>query len=149
MIRLHTRQLCHAFLLALGLLALQPRAQAQNYPSKPVTILVACAPGEFNYGSVGAGRPRHLSAVAESGLSGFSHSLWGGLFAPSGTPQSIIDSVNAQVNAALAAPDLKSKLEGDNMAVPRNSPAEFAAFVSAEAQKFEKLAREANLRAAP
>lgn len=171
-------------------------------------------PGEFNYGSVGAGTPGHLSAVAlalgagfdmthipykgvgplladlmagrlqaffssasaalphlkggklkalavttpqrmtslprvptvaESGLGGFSHSLWGGLFAPAGTPQSIIDLVNHQVNEALSAPDLKAKLEGDNMAVPRNSPADFAAFVTTEAQKFEKLAREANL----
>ena len=90
-----------------------------------------------------------VPTVAESGLAGFSHSLWGGLFAPTGTPQNIIDILNQEVNAALAGADLKSRLEGDNMAVPRNSPADFAAFVSAEAQKFDRLAREANLRSAP
>ena len=47
------------------------------------------------------------------------------------------------------SPDLKARLTGDNLAVPSNTPAEFAAFVQAEAQKFDKLVREANLRAAP
>lgn len=90
-----------------------------------------------------------VPTVAESGLPGFSHTLWGGLFAPAGTPQNVVDILNQEVNTALASPDLKSRLEGDNMAVPRNSPAEFAAFVQAEAQKFEKLMREANLKASP
>ncbi|MFM8548795.1 MAG: Bug family tripartite tricarboxylate transporter substrate binding protein [Betaproteobacteria bacterium] len=90
----------------------------------------------------------NVPTVAESGLAGFSHSLWGGLFAPAGTPQSVIDRINTEVNAALAGADIKTRLEGDNMAVPRNTPAEFAAFVNAEAEKFDRLAREANLRAA-
>jgi tripartite-type tricarboxylate transporter receptor subunit TctC len=172
-------------------------------------------PGEFSYGSVGAGTPGHLSAVAvalgarldmthvpykgvgplisdlmagrlqvffssasaalpqvkggklkalavttpqrmrslpqvptvaESGLPGFSHTLWGGLFAPAGTPASIVDTLNAEVNAALASPELKARLEADNLAVPRNTPTEFAAFVQAEAQKFDKLLREADMK---
>ena len=90
-----------------------------------------------------------VPTVAESGLAGFSHTLWGGLFAPAGTPQSIIDLISQEVNSALAGADLKTKLEGDNMAVPRNSPAEFAAFVQSEAQKFEKLMRDANLKVTP
>ena len=172
-------------------------------------------PGEFSYGSVGAGTPGHLSAVAvalgarldmthvpykgvgplisdlmagrlqvffssasaaipqvkggklkalavttpqrmrslpqvptvaESGLPGFSHTLWGGLFAPAGTPASIVETLNAEVNATLASPELKARLEADNLAVPRNTPAEFAAFVQAEAQKFDKLLREADMK---
>lgn len=175
-------------------------------------------PGQFSYGSVGAGTPGHLSAVAltlgaklemthvpykgvgplmadlmagrlqaffssasaalpqvkggklkalavttpqrmaslpqvptvaESGLPGFSHTLWGGLFAPAGTPQPIIDLLNKEVNAIMASPDIRSKMESDNMAVPRNTPAEFAALVQAEAQKFEKLVKDANLKVNP
>ena len=128
-------------------------------------------PGEFSYGSVGAGTPGHLSAVAlalgaklnmthvpykgvgpliptvaESGLPGFSYTLWGGLFAPTGTPDSVIDSLNKDVNAILASAEIRSRLETDNVAVPRNSPAEFADFVKSEAQKFEKLIKDANLK---
>lgn len=173
-------------------------------------------PGEFSYGSVGAGTPGHLSAVAltlgaklnmvhvpykgvgplmsdlmagrlqaffssasaampqikggklkalavttpqrmnsmpnvptiaESGLPGFSYTLWGGLFAPVGTPASVIDSLNKEVNAILATPEIKSRLDADNVSVPKNTPAEFAEYVKAEAAKFEKLVKDANLKA--
>jgi tripartite-type tricarboxylate transporter receptor subunit TctC len=87
-----------------------------------------------------------VPTVAESGLPGFSHTLWGGLFAPAGTPASIVDTLNAEVNAALASPELKARLEADNLAVPRNTPTEFAAFVQSEAQKFDKLLREADMK---
>jgi len=172
-------------------------------------------PGEFSYGSVGAGTPGHLSAVAlglgaklnmvhvpykgvgpllsdlmagrlqaffssasaampqikggklkalgvttpqrmtslpqvptiaEAGLPGFSYTLWGGLFAPAGTPSHVIESLNREVNAVLAQPDIRSRLEADNVAVPKNTPAEFADYVKAESVKFEKLIKEANVK---
>jgi tripartite-type tricarboxylate transporter receptor subunit TctC len=90
-----------------------------------------------------------VPTVAESGLPGFSHTLWGGLFAPAGTPQPVIDLLNREVNAIMASPDIKAKMENDNMAVARNSPSEFAALVNAEAQKFEKLVKDANLKVNP
>lgn len=90
-----------------------------------------------------------VPTVAESGLPGFSHTLWGGLFAPTGTPPAVIELLNKEVNAIMASPDIKARMEADSMAVARNSPAEFAALVSAEAQKFEKLAKEARLKVMP
>ena len=91
----------------------------------------------------------HVPTVSESGLTGFSHTLWGGLFAPVGTPARIIDSLNADVNAILSHPELKARLEADNLAVAANTPAEFALFVQTEAQKFEKLLRDADLKSLP
>jgi tripartite-type tricarboxylate transporter receptor subunit TctC len=88
-----------------------------------------------------------IPTVAESGLPGFSYTLWGGLFAPAGTPTAVIDSLNKEVNAILAAPEIKSRLDADNMSVPKNTPAEFAEYVKAEAAKFEKLVKDANLKA--
>ena len=177
--------------------------------------LARAKPGEFSYGSVGAGTPGHLSAVAlglgaklnmvhvpykgvgpllsdlmagrlqaffssasaampqikggklkalavttpkrmnslpdvptvaEAGLPGFSYTLWGGLFAPAGTPASVIESLNKEVNAVLAMPDIRTRLEADNVAVPKNTPAEFAAYVRAESVKFEKLVTDANVK---
>ena len=172
-------------------------------------------PGEFSYGSVGAGTPGHLSAVAlalglklnmvhvpykgvgplmsdlmagrlqaffssasaampqvkggklkalavttpqrmnslpqvatvaESSLPGFSYTLWGGLFAPVGTPQAVIDSLNKEVNAILASPDIRARFDADSVAVPKNSPAEFAEYVRSEGVKFDKLVKDANLK---
>jgi len=88
----------------------------------------------------------NVPTVAESGLPGFSYTLWGGLFAPVGTPKSVIDSLNKETNAILALPEVKSRLDADNVSVPRNTPEEFAAYVRAEAAKYEKLAQEAKLK---
>ena len=88
-----------------------------------------------------------VPTVAESGLPGFSYTLWGGLFAPVGTPNAIIDSLNKEVNQILAMPDIKARLDADNVSVPKNTPAEFAEYVKAEAAKFEKLIKEANIKA--
>jgi tripartite-type tricarboxylate transporter receptor subunit TctC len=87
-----------------------------------------------------------VPTVAEAGLPGFSYTLWGGLFAPAGTPAHVIESLNKEVNAALAQPDVRARLEADNVAVPRNTAAEFAAYVRAESVKFEKLVNDANLK---
>ena len=88
-----------------------------------------------------------VPTVAESGLPGFSYTLWGGLFAPAGTPDAVIDSLNKEVNQILAMPEIKTRLDADNVSVPKNSPAEFAEYVKAEATKFEKLVKEANIKA--
>ena len=88
----------------------------------------------------------NVPTVAEVAIPGFSYTLWGGLFAPSGTPQNVIDSLNKEVNAILASPEVRGRLETDNVAVPRNSPGEFGDYVKAEAQKFEKLIKDANLK---
>jgi tripartite-type tricarboxylate transporter receptor subunit TctC len=87
-----------------------------------------------------------VPTVAEAGLPGFSYTLWGGLFAPAGTPASVIESLNKEVNAVLAMPDIRTRLEADNVAVPKNTPAEFAAYVRAESVKFEKLVTDANVK---
>jgi tripartite-type tricarboxylate transporter receptor subunit TctC len=88
----------------------------------------------------------NVPTVAESGLPGFSYSLWGGLFAPAGTPQSVIDLLNREVNTIMNSPDIRARFEADGLAVPRNSPAEFADYVRSEAVKFDKLVREANIK---
>ena len=87
-----------------------------------------------------------VPTVAESGLPGFSYSLWGGLFAPSGTPQGVIDLLNREVNTIMSSPDIRARFEADGLAVPRNSPLELADYVRAEALKFDKLIREANIK---
>jgi tripartite-type tricarboxylate transporter receptor subunit TctC len=88
-----------------------------------------------------------VPTVAEVVIPGFSYSLWGGLFAPADTPAAVVQSLNKEVNAILASPDIRARFEADNLSVPRNTPAEFADYVRSEAAKFEKLVKDANLKA--
>ena len=90
-----------------------------------------------------------VPTVSESLLPSFSYTLWGGLFAPADTPATVIQSLNREVNAFLASPNLRSRFEADDLAVLKNSPAEFAQFVRAEAFKFEKLVKDTNLKVEP
>jgi tripartite-type tricarboxylate transporter receptor subunit TctC len=102
--------------------------------------------------ALGVTTPKRMSSlpevptIAEAGLAGFSYTLWGGLFAPAGTPASVIDSLNREVNSLLAQPDIRTRLEADNVAVPKNTPQEFADYVKAESVKFEKLIKDANVK---
>jgi tripartite-type tricarboxylate transporter receptor subunit TctC len=88
-----------------------------------------------------------VPSVAELGLSGFNFSLWGGVFAPADTPAPIIQSLNKEINAILDVPEIKAKLEADNMAVPRNSVREFQDILKVESEKYEKLVKEAHISA--
>src|SRR5258706_12519714 len=48
--------------------------------------------------------------IAESGYKGFEASTWYGLLAPAGTPATIVAKLNAEVNRALATPEVRQRL---------------------------------------
>jgi tripartite-type tricarboxylate transporter receptor subunit TctC len=86
-----------------------------------------------------------IETVAES-LPGFSFTVWGGLFAPKATPKPIIDQLNREINLFLSNPDVKNQLEADSIAVPINTVSEFQEFVQIEANKYEKLIKQAQIK---
>jgi tripartite-type tricarboxylate transporter receptor subunit TctC len=51
-----------------------------------------------------------IPTVAESGIPGYQASSWNAISLPAKTPRSIIDRLNKEINTALAAPEVKSKL---------------------------------------
>jgi tripartite-type tricarboxylate transporter receptor subunit TctC len=51
-----------------------------------------------------------VPTVAESGVPGYQASSWNAISGPAKTPRSIIDKLNKEINAVLAAPEVKSKL---------------------------------------
>src|SRR5215470_2157542 len=74
-------------------------------------------------------------------LPGFEASAWGGLGAPRNTPPKIIDTLNKEINAALADPKLKAKL-ADLGGVPMPmSPAEFGKFIVDETERWGKVVK--------
>jgi tripartite-type tricarboxylate transporter receptor subunit TctC len=80
-------------------------------------------------------------------LPGFQFTVWTGLDAPAGTPRAVIDQVHDAVQRALASPAMK-KLYLDTARTPSTlSPDQFAAFKAGEVQKYQKLSREAGIKA--
>ena len=82
-----------------------------------------------------------LPTIAESGLPGFDISTWFGIFVPAGTPKPVVDRLHDEFVKALAAPDVRQKLLNLGAEPVGNTPAEFAAYVKAEAAKYAKLVK--------
>jgi len=74
-------------------------------------------------------------------LPGYQASQWIGIGAPKATPAAVIDTLNAEVNAALADPAMKTKLTAlGGMPMP-GSPGEFKKFVADEVVKWAKVVK--------
>jgi tripartite-type tricarboxylate transporter receptor subunit TctC len=77
---------------------------------------------------------------------GYVGDAWHGLLAPAGTPQAIVDKIAADTAKVLAMPDVKAKLAAIGLETVGNSPAEFAAIVRNDHQKWGKVIRDANIK---
>jgi tripartite-type tricarboxylate transporter receptor subunit TctC len=95
-----------------------------------------------------AERSEFLPGVPTVGefLPGFEASNWFGVAAPRNTPPEIIDKLNKEINVALAEPDIKARLADLGAAPLAGSPADFGRFIAAEAEKWSKVIRAANIK---
>lgn len=87
-----------------------------------------------------------VPTIAEAGVPGFTSYEWNGIFAPAGTPPEIIDRLNKAFVTVLAQPEIIARLNEFGGEVIGSSPAELQAFRQAEIAKWQKLAKELNLK---
>jgi tripartite-type tricarboxylate transporter receptor subunit TctC len=88
-----------------------------------------------------------IPTVAESGVPGFEATSWFGLFAPAATPSPIVERLNALARSALADPQLRAKLLEPQFFEPMaGSPADFAAFIKRDGEKWHDVIRAANVK---
>lgn len=87
-----------------------------------------------------------LPTVAESGLAGFDISTWFGIFAPAGTPREAVARLHSEFTRALAAPDVREKMLNMGAEPVGNTPAEFATFIRAEAEKYARVIKASGAR---
>jgi tripartite-type tricarboxylate transporter receptor subunit TctC len=57
----------------------------------------------------------NVPTLNEQGLKGFEVKVWHGVYAPKGTPQPILEKINASLKKALNTPDVKKRLEDANI----------------------------------
>ena len=87
-----------------------------------------------------------VPTVAEF-VPGFEASTWQGLGAPKSTPDAVIDKLNREINAGLADARIKSRIAETGASPFVGSPADFGAFMTAEAEKWAKVVKLANIKA--
>lgn len=80
-----------------------------------------------------------VPTLAESGVPGYDMSPWIGVFAPAGTPRPIIDKLNAEINKALALPDVVKNLENQALDPAPSSVDQFNNTLKVDYEKYGKL----------
>jgi tripartite-type tricarboxylate transporter receptor subunit TctC len=78
---------------------------------------------------------------------GYEASYWIGIGAPKATPAEIVDKLNAEINAALADPKMKSRLADLGGTVLPGSPAAFGKLIAEETEKWGNVIRALNIKA--
>jgi len=86
-----------------------------------------------------------VPTVAESGVPGYESSSWYGLLVPAGTPKDIIAKLNGEIIRILRVPETREWFVGAGLEPIGNSPAEFAALIEAETQKWAKVIKAAHI----
>jgi len=95
-------------------------------------------------------RTKSLSDVPtadEQGFKGYDANTNGGFLAPAGTPKPIIAKLNAEINAALKLPDVRTKLEAAGIEIQGGTPQEYAAVIKSDLAKWGKVVKEAGIQA--
>ena len=85
-----------------------------------------------------------VPTLAEQGVDLESNS-WQGLLAPAGTPDAVVQRVNAEVNKALAAPGVVEVFAKSGVVSRAGSVAQFEQFVHSEIGKYGEIIRRANI----
>lgn len=87
-----------------------------------------------------------LPTIAEF-YPGYEVTIWLGLFVPPGTPKPILARLRAEVNKALATPEVKEKLNAAGGLEPNiTTPEAFAALIRADYAKYGKLVKDVGAR---
>ena len=93
----------------------------------------------------GAKRSPELPDVptfTEAGMPGFESYAWYGFFAPAKTPPDVIAKLNAAALKVMKGPEYQQVLKDTGSEFVGDTPANFAAFVKAEAAKWGKIAKQ-------
>jgi tripartite-type tricarboxylate transporter receptor subunit TctC len=87
-----------------------------------------------------------IPTIAEAGVPGYEATIWLGVMAPKGTPQPIIEKLNAEIGKVVNRPDVKQAWEKQG-ALPMNmSPAEFGRYLRKDIGKWAKVIETAGIK---
>lgn len=78
-------------------------------------------------------------------LKGFVAQVWYAVYAPKGTPQDLINTLNEFTRKAVSIPSYQTTLESDGLVASVNSPFEMAVFMKSEVERWQKVVQQANI----
>jgi len=86
-----------------------------------------------------------VPTVDESGVKGFDVVTWNGIFAPAGTPPEVVETLNREINAVLADPDLKKRYAELGLEPLPTGPAAVGGLLKNEVRKWARVIKDAGI----
>lgn len=136
-----------------------PALQAVLGGHVPIGVATYATPGLNDRFEAGKLRPLMVMAVkrtkerpevptaSEAGFPGYVDSTWQGVFVPAGTPQAIVERLNAGFNEAMKSPAVSDALNRIGFEREPNSARQFGDFVRAEVARWSKVVKETGAKA--
>jgi tripartite-type tricarboxylate transporter receptor subunit TctC len=87
-----------------------------------------------------------VPTVAEQGVPGYDAPVWWGFLGPKGMPADLVDRLHRDLVAALRTPSVVERLKSLGAEPVGSSPAEFSAYMQAEADRWEPILKDANIK---
>jgi tripartite-type tricarboxylate transporter receptor subunit TctC len=144
--------------------------KAQHIPQRgsgPAVTSVASGETDFSFENLGPARPQmdagrvrilaiagpkrfpelpDVPTLAEAGLPATDLSSWFVLMAPTGTPRPVVDTLNREVNKALAKPEIRERLLKLGLIPLGGTPEQLASRMQQDSGKWGLVIRQANIR---
>jgi tripartite-type tricarboxylate transporter receptor subunit TctC len=89
---------------------------------------------------------KELPTLAESGLPNVESLIWNGLFVAAGTPDAVVQKINADVNAVLHDPAVKASFEAQGLAAGGGSVADFRSVVANDTKRWGAVIQKIGLK---
>jgi tripartite-type tricarboxylate transporter receptor subunit TctC len=90
-----------------------------------------------------------LPTVIEGGVPGYEVVLWYGVLGPKGLPKTIVERWNTEIRRATKLPDLKDRLITEGFDIDDSPPPVFQAMLKRDVEKWQRVVREAKIKAVP
>jgi tripartite-type tricarboxylate transporter receptor subunit TctC len=107
--------------------------------------------GKLRVIAVGGAKRLHsmpeVATVAEQGYPGFETTQWYGLNAPAKTPEAVIRRLAEEAAKAARQPSVQERFAADDAEGVGSTPAEYAAFIKKEQERWSKVVRTAKIKA--
>ena len=82
-----------------------------------------------------------IPTMAEAGVPGYEATIWLGLMAPKGTPQPIVDRLNAEIVRIVNRAEIKAAWAKQGAEPLVMTPSEFTAYLEADIEKWAKIVK--------